>query len=64
MVPIWALGCPEVYDEATSKLYISPLMSHKKLETLPGALGNSKSLENILIPNPGFALWMNFVLTK
>lgn len=39
-------------------------MSHKKLETVPGALGNNKSLENVLITNPGFALWMNFVLGK
>lgn len=34
------------------------------METVPGALENSKSSENVLIPNLGFALWMNFVLIK
>lgn len=65
MVSILALSCPEVYDEAAGKLYLTnPPMSHKELEAVPSALGNGKSLENVLIASPGSALWVNFVLTK
>lgn len=39
-------------------------MAQKKLESVPRAFWSSKSLKNVLIPDPGFALWLNFVLTR
>lgn len=39
-------------------------VAQKKLQSVPRAFWNSKSLKNVLIPDPGFALWLNFVLTR